>query len=82
MAFNNLNLHKKIYFIQEYAIKMQKRGISNVRIHKNIIKVYPITIQTYYNYMGRNVKKELRALNVDFEELKKESNYINSIIPE
>jgi len=82
MAYNNLNHYKQIYFIQQYTLKMQKKGIKNVRIHENLSKVYPMTIQTFYSYLAQNVKAKLRAMKVDFNELKKESEYINSIIPE
>lgn len=81
MAYNRKNLLKLIFFVQEYTLKMQKKGISNSRIHQNLSNVYPMTIQTFYNYLGTNAKAELRAMDMNFEELKKGSDYINSIIP-
>jgi len=82
MAYNRKNLLKKIYFVQQYTLKMQKKGVSNARIHKNIEKVYPMTIATFYNYLATNAKAELRAMKVDFDKLNEESIFFNSIIPE
>lgn len=82
MARNKLNKYILIYFVQEYTLKMQNKGLTKKRIYENILYVYPMSRNTFYNYLNVNVRKALRAMNVDMSELKKRSDYINSIIPE
>lgn len=82
MAYNRINHLKKIYFVQQYTLLMQKKGVKNTRIHKNIAKIHPMTLATFYNYLAVNAKAELRALKVDFKKLEEESKIFNSAIPE
>lgn len=82
MAHNKKNKYILVYIVQEYTLKMQKIGLSNVKIHKKISFMYPMSVNTFYNYLSVPAKKELRAMGVDFEDLKKRSEYINNVIPE
>lgn len=76
------NILEKIYIIQEYTKMQQAKGIPNTRIVQNISFVYPISMPTFYNYMGINAKAQLRAMNTDFEALETRLEAIISIIPE
>ena len=81
MAYSPINHLRVVYFIQEYAKEKQAIGLPNTRIVKNVSNIYPITINTFYDYMRRAAKKELRQMDVDMAELDKQKDYIISIIP-
>lgn len=54
--------------IQEIYLEHSARGLSNVYIFRNYIKpVYFISERTFYRYLGRNAKKEVRQFEKDNE---------------
>jgi len=77
------NHFTQVFYIQEYTISMQKKGVTNKKIIENLQAVYPISERAFYRYLSRNVRKELRAMGVDMDELKKKSesiiNHLNSL---
>lgn len=47
--------------VQEIYLEHAGRGVSNVYIYENYIRpVYFISERTFYRYLARNAKKELR----------------------
>ncbi len=81
MAYTSKNHYRLIYFIQEYTKLMQSKGVPNIRIYDNVKQIYPISLNTFYNYLTVNVKSELRKLDEDFERLNTLRDYIIAIIP-
>lgn len=60
-GYNTENLLRKIVEIQNIVLAEQKRGYLNQKeiYNKIIAPRYFISIATFYNYLGRNAKKEL-----------------------
>lgn len=61
MAYDSSNQLNKIIEIQNIVIREQQRGYMNQKeVYYQLMEpVYHISIRTFYNYMGRNAKKEL-----------------------
>ncbi len=80
MAYNNKNNLFFIYFVQDYYLKMKKIGLPNTRIIENIGQIYPIGNSTFYDYLGINVKKEIKIHDLDINKIIKYSeNAIKNI---
>lgn len=63
MAYNSINLLKKIVDIQEIYLKYQADGVTGEYIyHHHIYPIYRISRKTFYNYLARNAKKELKDI--------------------
>ena len=64
MAYNKRNLLEKIIKIQETTLEHTKRGTTQEWVYQNLIyPVYHISHATYYSYLSRNAKGELKRLN-------------------
>lgn len=78
-GYNTENLLRKIIEIQNIVLAEQKRGYLNQKeiFNKIIAPRYFISIATFYNYLGRNVKKEL----ADIEERRRlrENAYLKHV---
>jgi len=81
MANSHVNKLKVVYFIQEYTKIQQQKGIPNTRICENINIIYPISMGTFYNYMGINAKKQLKDFGVNMIDVEKQKDFILKIIP-
>ncbi len=75
MAYNNKNKLKLIYIVQCYYLEQKPRGITVKRIWEDIDQLFPMSIKTFYNYLGVNVKKKLKEIDTDFKELNKFKDY-------
>lgn len=63
-GYNTENLLRKIIEIQNIVLAEQKKGYLNQKeiFNKIIVPKYFICIATFYNYLGRNAKKELAEI--------------------
>jgi len=65
MAYNNNNKFLKIKEIQDLFLLHKQPGVTTRHVYKTqIYPRYRISIATFYNYMGINVRKELKNLNL------------------
>jgi len=64
MAYNKTNKLLQVFIVQEFYKIQTAKGIPNVRIWKTITMIYPMSIKTFYNYMGINAKKQLKELSI------------------
>ena len=72
------NKAKLIYALQKYYLQKQKRGVKVKNIYDNINKLYPMSIGTFYNYMGIRAMPYLKKF--DKNELQKfTDNVIKSL---
>ena len=63
MAYNSKNLLRKIIDIQEIYLQYSQQGATGEFIYKkHIAPVYHISRTTFYAYLGRNAKKEIKDL--------------------
>lgn len=61
MAYNNINLLKRIIEIQNIYLKENGNGKTGIWIFNNIIYPnYHISKSTFDSYLARNAKKELK----------------------
>lgn len=66
MANRKYLLFQKIIDVQDDTIREQKRGVSNEWIYKNIIRnKYYISRQTFYRYLGFNVRREAKEQDIE-----------------
>ena len=80
MPNTHVNKLKIVYFIQEYTKLRQSKGIPNTRIIKNLSVLYPISITTFYNYMGMNAKSQLRQSGIVPESLDQQKDFIVNLL--
>lgn len=66
-GYNKENLLKKIVEVQNIVLAEQKRGYMNQKevFNRIIAPKYFISERTFYNYLGRNAKKELADLKAN-----------------
>lgn len=75
---NNLLIAKRV---QDAYLKHQKEGVTTRSIYKNYI--YPeflISIATMYNYLGKNVRKDLKEfgeINIEMKNLEIKSSALS-----
>lgn len=70
MAYNRKNMLARIIDIQNITIEHTSRGATQQWVYQNIIfPKYLISIGTYYNYLSRNAKGELKKLGLNESEL-------------
>lgn len=63
MAYNRKNILLKIIDIQQTALEMKQRGVSQKWIYENVIREkYQISLGCFNNYLAVNAKKELKEL--------------------
>ena len=64
MAYNNRNLLERIVRIQNTTLEYTNRGVTQRWVFENIFKKEPyfLSENTFYKYMSRNAKSELREL--------------------
>jgi hypothetical protein len=89
MAYNKINLFKKIIEIQELTLKLYHyEGLYYKEIfHQYIKPKYHISYRTYHTYLGTNAKRELKKIQGDapkenkdlFSECKHENKYIKTL---
>jgi hypothetical protein len=61
MAYNNKNKLTLMIDIQDLTLEHTNKGVTQEWLFKNVINpTYRISRGTYYNYLARNAKKELR----------------------
>lgn len=66
MAYNRLNILKRIIDVQNITIEHTERGVTQQWVFENVIyPKYFISIGTYYNYLACNAKAELRRIEAD-----------------
>ena len=64
MAYNNRNLLVKIVEIQNIYLQHKEEGVTGEFIYHKIIRPnYFISRATFYKYLRRNAKKELRYID-------------------
>ncbi len=72
------NKAKLIYALQKFYLIKQKQGVKVKFIYNNINQLYPMSIATFYNYMGIRAMPFLK--NIDKNELQKfTKNVIKSL---
>lgn len=77
MAYNSKNLLQKIIDIQNIYLEYNRQGVTGEFIFTKYIEpVYHISRSTFYNYLGRNAKKELKEI-LAVETAKKEQLSLN-----
>lgn len=65
MAYNNNNRFLRIKEIQDDFLLHKTDGNTTRHIYRTVIfPKYKISIATFYNYMGINVRKELKQLQI------------------
>lgn len=65
MAYNNNNRFLRIKEIQDVFLLHKTDGNTTRYVYKNyIFPKYKISISAFYNYMGINVRKELKQLDL------------------
>ena len=70
MAYNRKNMLARIIDIQNITIEHTSRGATQQWVYQNIIfPKYFISIGTYYNYLARNAKGELKKFYLNESEL-------------
>lgn len=69
MAEIQKNKAKLAYALQKYHLQKQKQGLKVKSIYEIVNKLFPMTIQTYYNYMSISVSAILKQ--IDKNELEK-----------
>lgn len=63
MSYNRRNYLHIVAEVQAEAIRARASGLSYTRLFRDVISPrYHISRSTFYNYLGVNVRKELRAL--------------------
>ena len=64
MAYNNRNLLERIVEIQNITLEHTNRGATQRWVFENVFKnaPYRLSLDTFYKYMARNAKSELREL--------------------
>jgi ribosomal protein S25 len=61
LAYNNKNFLERIVEIQNLTIEQTRRGVSQAWVYRNVIAPrYRVSESTYYKYLARNVKRELK----------------------
>lgn len=66
MCYNRRNYLLTVAEVQREAIRARRSGLSYSRLFRDVIRPrYHISRSTFYNYLGVNVRKELRALGDD-----------------
>ncbi len=64
MAYSPENQLKKIIHVQEIYLEHSRRGVSGEYIfHKYIQPQFYISRATFYNYLSRNAKRELKRIS-------------------
>jgi hypothetical protein len=76
MAYNQINRLKRVYVIQEYYLIKKKDGVTNKRIWENVCTIFPISKDTFYNYLKENARKALKENDVDIDELNKYKEHV------
>jgi ribosomal protein S25 len=65
MAYNSKNFLKKVVEIQDLTLEHSRRGVTQAWIYANVIASrYHISLSAYNKYLARNVKRELKELEV------------------
>jgi len=63
MAYNSKNHLRKIVEVQEITLNHSKFGVTQEYVYKHYIyPVYHISRSTYYAYLRRNAKRELKKV--------------------
>ena len=63
MAYNNNNRYLRIKEMQDVYLAAKVEGVTTKHIYKTIIwPKFKVSIATFYNYMGINVRKELSQM--------------------
>lgn len=63
MSYNRRNYLRIVAEVQAEAIRARESGLPYSRLFRDVISPrYYISRSTFYNYLGVNVRKELRAL--------------------
>ena len=64
MAYNKRNLLERIVDVQNTTIEHTSRGVTQRWVYENIFKKAPYRLSqnTFYKYLARNAKGELREL--------------------
>jgi len=63
MAYNGKNFLTRVVEIQNLTLEHTKRGASQRWVFENVIRGrYLIGLDTYYKYLSRNAKRELREM--------------------
>lgn len=66
MAYNSKNFLKKVVEIQDLTLEHARCGATQAWIYANVIAPrYHISLSSYYKYLARNVKKELKELEAE-----------------
>jgi hypothetical protein len=66
MAYNSRNFLKKVVEVQDLTLEYVRRGATQVWIYDHVIAPrYHISLSSYYKYLTRNVKKELKDLEAE-----------------
>lgn len=70
MAYNNRNLLRKIVDIQNITIEYKNKGCTQEWIFLKLIEPnYKISRGTFYRYLGRAAKCELKKINLVIEKV-------------
>lgn len=63
MAYNGRNFLERVIEIQNITREHTERGCTQKWVYQHIIHPrFKISIDTYYKYLSRNAKRELRTL--------------------
>lgn len=77
-----IDKHKllRIYYVQEYTLRMQTEGISKSRIYRNLYRIIPMGYSTFNEYLSVNARAILKEYYSDLNALHKQTEvFINSI---
>jgi hypothetical protein len=66
MAYNRINLLRRIVEIQDITLEHKKKGATQLWIYHNLIADrFKISISSYNRYLSLPAKRELRELQPD-----------------